>query len=590
MRRSRLRGVQLSLALLLLGTLPAAPVQAQNDEARAFGGDQWFIGGYYRQTWIPGFVLAPFFERAPVISNPGGGVTISHRSRSGVSAELGFGYVPYRFSGAFTADGNLVEDTEYVRSKLAFLHLTGSLLWPIELHRMLDLEIGLGVDLGALVGAVRRTEAYPDSNGKFRACDRALQPATTGPDNDETGAAIPYCNQALDSHGNPIASNAASTFGAHYNATERHIPPIMLIPMLPHIALRFAPHERVAFKLEAAFGLAQFWLGFSVHVGLGLSRPAATNTVDALPVPMAAPIATGRVLGKLMEKSTDRPIAQASVKSERSFSAIETDARGLFVFDKLEPGPVHFEITQPDYEAGSCDTSIPSGGGDVFLHCFLASRPRQGAISGQVKDEQSKPVAGARVEITGPANTLVVTEAEGLFALPDAPEGAYRVRVEAAGFFIQLIEIEVRSQETSLPQVILIKKSGNELVTRKANQIAIKQEIAFETNSAEISSSSHELLHEIADLLLRSPDIELVEIQGHTDDHGDRARNQQLSEERAAAVRAWLITGGVDAARLQARGYGQERPLRPNDTAADRAKNRRVQFVVMKQATAASGP
>jgi outer membrane protein OmpA-like peptidoglycan-associated protein len=565
--------------LVSITLLPAAAL-AQSEYVDAADDAQWFVGGYYRHTWVPGAFLAPFFGRVPIIRNHGFGITAAHHSRTGVTAEFGIGYMPYHFEGPFTERDALIEGTEYVNSTLALVHLTGSLLWPIELHRMLSLEIGLGIDVGAVIGNMRRSEAYRDANGAFHACEKALTPATTGPDSDDRGVAIPYCDQATDDRGKPIASNPADLAGAQYGVRESRIPPVMLVPMLPHLAIRFAPHERIAIKLEAAFGLAQVWVGASLQLGFGRIRPEAPEP-EPVPEPLVAPKPVmGRVLGKLMEKSTNVPIAHASVKTKRSFSALETDSEGLFVFDRLDPGLVHFEISHPDYESANCEATILPSGGDAFVHCFLALKPNEGAISGQVKDEHGTPVAGAHVEVTGPSGALTATASEGLFAVADVPEGTYLVRVEAEGFMIQLVEIEVRSRETATPQIILIKKPDTVLVTREANELALKQQIGFDTNSAQILAGSDGLLRAIADLLLRNRDITLIEIQGHTDNRGGRDRNQLLSQARAEAVRAWLVGAGVEASRLQARGYGQDQPLRANDTAENRGKNRRVQFML----------
>jgi outer membrane protein OmpA-like peptidoglycan-associated protein len=83
--------------------------------------------------------------------------------------------------------------------------------------------------------------------------------------------------------------------------------------------------------------------------------------------------------------------------------------------------------------------------------------------------------------------------------------------------------------------------------------------------------------------MLRRPEILLVEIQGHTDNRGRSSYNLQLSQQRAEAVRDFLIQAGVSPTRLEARGFGQERPLVPNLTSANRARNRRVQFMIRKQ-------
>jgi hypothetical protein len=420
---------------------------------------QWFLGAYYRHVWVPKLLLKPLLERGSSISNDGFGFTASHVQRGGVTAELGVGYVPYRFAGAFNPRGSSAEDTEYATSTLGLIHFTGSLLWPIELQRTLTLELGVGVDFGMITGKLLRTEAYPDASGRFHPCQSALHPGTTGPNSDAKGP-IPYCDQALDARGQPVASNPADVSGAHYGAKETRIPPVMLIPMLPHVALRFAPVEWLALKLEAAFGVAQLWVGVSAQIGLGSSAEAAPPAPAVL-APPPAPHRLGRVLGKLFEISTSRPIAGAAVKSKRVFSAVQTDATGLFLFDNVEPGPLPLTIAHPDYEAGSCEAAVGPQGGETFVHCFLRPKPSDGAISGQLKDEQGTAIAGARVEITGPLQTVVTSDASGLFAVPEAREGTYRLRVAAAGYLPQLVEIEVRVRETSMPQIILLKAPTN---------------------------------------------------------------------------------------------------------------------------------
>lgn len=556
--------------------LPGVVRAQAQDESR------WFVGAYYRHTWVPTFMLKPFFERGPSISNDGFGVTATHWSRSGVSVQLGLGYMPYHFEGAFNVLNAPVEETEYDTSKLALLHLTGGLLWPVQLHRMLSLEVGIGLDLGIITGSLRRSEAYPEG-GAFRPCESALEPPITGPNLDMQGQATPYCEPAYDSRGNMRPSNPPNVSGGHYDVRENRVPPVMLVPMLPLLALRFSPHERVAIKFEAAFGVAQFFVGASVH--FGLTRGRAASAAPPPPPPTAArvtlpAVAFGRVLGKLLELSTNTPIGGAGVKAKHMFSAIQTDGAGLFVFDRLEPGPVRFEITHPNYEAGSCDATIPAQGGDTMLHCFLRPQRKQGAISGQIKDEQGRPLAGARIEVTGPVTPIAISDADGLFAVLEAPEGTYRARVEAPGFLIQLIEFEVRTRETALPQIILLRAPEVALVKRKGSELALSQQVSFESDRAELLPSSDGLLREVADALLRNRDIALLEIQGHTDDRGPREHNLALSQARADAVRAWLVAHGIDGARLQATGYGPGRPLRANDTPEARAQNRRVQFIV----------
>jgi len=120
-------------------------------------------------------------------------------------------------------------------------------------------------------------------------------------------------------------------------------------------------------------------------------------------------------------------------------------------------------------------------------------------------------------------------------------------------------------------------------VVIRGRNLQIRRRINFVTNSAEISDSSSGLLTEIADVIIRNPNLRRIEIQGHTDDRGGANRNRELSQQRADAVRTWLLANGVEASRLTAQGYGQTRPLVPNITAGNRARNRRVQFVIEEQ-------
>ncbi len=112
-------------------------------------------------------------------------------------------------------------------------------------------------------------------------------------------------------------------------------------------------------------------------------------------------------------------------------------------------------------------------------------------------------------------------------------------------------------------------------------RIYIFGKVQFRTGSAEIEGNSQQLLDQIAEALNANPQVKHIQIQGHTDNRGDRATNQRLSEARAASVKDALEKRHVDGERLETRGYGEMRPIAPNKAAAGRAKNRRVEFVIM---------
>lgn len=103
--------------------------------------------------------------------------------------------------------------------------------------------------------------------------------------------------------------------------------------------------------------------------------------------------------------------------------------------------------------------------------------------------------------------------------------------------------------------------------------------VVFETGSDKLNPVSDAVLSVVEDYLVAKPDITLIRIEGHTDSDGKADGNQTLSEKRAMSVARWLIGHGVDCKRLIPVGFGQTKPVAPNDTADNKAQNRRVAFV-----------
>ncbi|MBT8255018.1 MAG: OmpA family protein [Bacteroidia bacterium] len=105
--------------------------------------------------------------------------------------------------------------------------------------------------------------------------------------------------------------------------------------------------------------------------------------------------------------------------------------------------------------------------------------------------------------------------------------------------------------------------------------------ILFDTAKATIRPESYAVLQQIVDIMKEYPTTSFV-IEGHTDSRGRDAYNMNLSNDRAASVRQYLTTIGMDASRLSSIGYGETRPIASNNTAAGRQQNRRVEISLKK--------
>jgi outer membrane protein OmpA-like peptidoglycan-associated protein len=121
---------------------------------------------------------------------------------------------------------------------------------------------------------------------------------------------------------------------------------------------------------------------------------------------------------------------------------------------------------------------------------------------------------------------------------------------------------------------------GPAKVIREEGRIVILENVEFATGSIQLQPESHSILNQVALVLKANPDIKHVRIEGHTDGTGPREMNVELSKARAHAVRQYLIKRGVRPGRLASEGYGPDRPLVKERTEEDRAKNRRVEFVL----------
>jgi len=134
------------------------------------------------------------------------------------------------------------------------------------------------------------------------------------------------------------------------------------------------------------------------------------------------------------------------------------------------------------------------------------------------------------------------------------------------------------------------KPEAKPLAEVAAERIVIHQQVQFETGTAELKPESAEVLGEVKEVLVQHPEIERVEVQGHTDEVGTPDFNRRLSLGRARAVVHWLEQHGVVAERLVARGYGAEVPIASNATEQGRRANRRVEFHVLARAPEAAPP
>lgn len=228
---------------------------------------------------------------------------------------------------------------------------------------------------------------------------------------------------------------------------------------------------------------------------------------------------------------------------------------------------------------------------DIDIYQFELPQPLRHApatyVAGTVVDKETGEPLMAEVRLqpqdsTSGAVTVSQTDRRGTF-LTVLPTGRdYGLTVTHPGYLFYSDRFELAGEHSvTEPYELRISLSkvseAATLPEAEADGAIVLRNVFFETGSAALLGLSTEELDRLVDLLTDQAGVS-VEIAGHTDNVGSDTANQQLSERRAAAVKLYLEQHGIDAARIQSIGYGESRPVAPNDTEAERARNRRTTF------------
>jgi len=232
----------------------------------------------------------------------------------------------------------------------------------------------------------------------------------------------------------------------------------------------------------------------------------------------------------------------------------------------LDAGPHTFQVGDV-----STAVTIPTGAGTEVVLTVPAPR---GKLDVQVVDADGKPVPNAQWSATGP--TTVSARDPGTI---DVRPGAYQLVAEAPGYRRATLDTVIAKDGSATLRLSLLPSKA--AVT--GSKIEIKDSIFFDTGKTTIQSVSFGLLDEVSDILREHPELAKIRIEGHTDSRGSATANKTLSQGRAEAVRTYLTGKGIDAARLEAVGYGEDRPIAKGENEAAWSKNRRVDFFVTER-------
>jgi outer membrane protein OmpA-like peptidoglycan-associated protein/tetratricopeptide (TPR) repeat protein len=202
-------------------------------------------------------------------------------------------------------------------------------------------------------------------------------------------------------------------------------------------------------------------------------------------------------------------------------------------------------------------------------------------VKGVVRDKQTRAPLDASIELinleSNQTESLVSSDSvSGAYLIVLTQGAEYALYVNRPGYLFQSLNFNYSTVKNFEPIVLDIELQKATEGTR-----AILQNIFFEVDKYDLQPKSVTELEKIQRFLKENPAVR-VEISGHTDNSGTAAHNASLSQKRAQSVYDYLISHGVEASRLFAKGYGADQPIADNSTEEGRQKNRRIEFKLIR--------
>jgi outer membrane protein OmpA-like peptidoglycan-associated protein/tetratricopeptide (TPR) repeat protein len=238
--------------------------------------------------------------------------------------------------------------------------------------------------------------------------------------------------------------------------------------------------------------------------------------------------------------------------------------------------------TTGGYAYFASNTISGYGGFDIYMF-ELPEKTRPHPVTyvkGSVIDAATKKPIEAEVEIVDlvtnqPVYKNVSSPTQGDFLVTLVTGRNYGLTIIKNGYLFSSENFSLSGKEPHKPFEIEVP-----LNTIEIGKSAILKNVFFDTNRFDLRPESRSALSYLIDFMTMNPTVS-IEISGHTDSEGNDKLNQALSQSRAKSVYDYLVNHGINAAKLQFKGYGKLLPVVPNTTPENRAKNRRTEFKII---------
>lgn len=214
----------------------------------------------------------------------------------------------------------------------------------------------------------------------------------------------------------------------------------------------------------------------------------------------------------------------------------------------------------------------------AFTLSLQAQTGGKAPVKVSVKGFNGKPYINDKVLFVGQKSNQTfsgITDQKGQFLVQLPGGDVYDIRIQSIGD-----EIEYNTLEIPAVKAGEFFEEAELVIEYDPGTVFSFTNLQFETAKSDLKSASYVHLKNLVDVMKRKKDLR-IRIDGHTDSDGEESANQLLSQKRAESVKNYLVSQGIDASRILAKGWGESKPVAENATPQGKAQNRRTEITVL---------
>ncbi len=275
-----------------------------------------------------------------------------------------------------------------------------------------------------------------------------------------------------------------------------------------------------------------------------------------------------KISGFVLRKGNNKPVvANINVlENGAEISSVQTKQDGSYEFTLKSGKTYEIEVSAENFTSTSEQVEIPEKTIKKNVNFELEGLVK---LNGAIFSNESNNEISSIIEIQKEGSVVETINSNGKYQIY-LKQGDYLLTVKAADHITKKVSVKISPLKEEFVQNISLDKLNK-------NQTFSLGNIEFKVATAELTGVSFATLDKLVKILSDDKSLN-VELAGHTDSDGPAAANMKISQQRAEACVKYIVSKGIDASRLKAKGYGETMPLVPNTTAENKAKNRRVEF------------